>query len=286
MYKIRFIVFIICFFILKVSANTSTSYNTTTHIFTYDNPNCKISFNVPENYTPDEINITDSNIVAKFMFNNNMILLSYNDIYDNFSESEKKLIERSSVSNDIYTISDIEEQLQLDSGSVYKQNFADIPYFVCKMGSTYKLLNLYDFRQYIIINNGVMYILQYFSELNDTNYQDIESLLSTVTISNQNYNNPITNFDVLLKDIVISFSYLCLPWIIYRDIIHKKPISIKQAKKIIIIYSIIIFTFRVLFGLIFTYMNIQTMTPKFTAILFYGIISVRILSKDKSYNDT
>jgi len=267
--------------------------------FAYSDSEADISFNVPDNWEQEPLTAEREVVKAKFSSPDKAALIIYGsyDIWAQLSTSEKQGLTRSSIDNSYVSIDDLAEIYSIPKTSIELETFAGNEFYLfpysLSIDSTSVSLDSSSI-QAICFNNGFMIQFQFYGEENGKNYDDFLALLSSATFpnvglattsysktTNSQQSNFSLDFGTIILNLVITIALYSLPIMVYRYAIRKQPCDKRTAKKITIIYAIVIF---IIVSFLYFLMN-ANQTASVSAVVVWSYVNYRILIANKKQNE-
>lgn len=235
--------------------------------FLYTDTEFGVSFTVPENWTQAPLDEPRQVLGAKFVPNSAdriLILFTRGDIYGNeefqnaLTPIGKKLLSRSDITGIVpMSEKDIAESIGVQESDVTMVTHGSKDYFSASTvisttvnGAEISLPATYR----ICLENGYLYIFQFFGPVDSPYFADFETLMNSVeypAISSDSadisdgYFQESSLGDITFLSLIVGLvsivSIYTLPIVIYRYEIVKKPVNKKKAKRIVVIYGICAF---------------------------------------------
>ena len=155
--------------------------------FTYTDPETKVKFTVPTNWTQKALSKDREYIDVKFVSSEEegmSILYGSTDIWSKMSAADRAGGERADINNSMFTNADIAEMTGASISKVKQVTYNDVNYFQAESISTSDVYG-YDITiavtHAIYIDNGWMYWFQFSGNSSNEFFSDFKTMLNTVT---------------------------------------------------------------------------------------------------------
>lgn len=155
--------------------------------YTYSDPDTKVKFTVPANWTEGALSEPREYIDVKFLSSEEQglsILYGSTDLWDKMPSWEKNELDRTDINNSYFTYTDMAEMGETDIANVQKVTYNGVQCFQMKSTKTseaYGLNITVTLTRVIYFDNGWMYWFQFSGDSQNEFFSDFESLLNTVT---------------------------------------------------------------------------------------------------------
>lgn len=155
--------------------------------YTYSDPDTKVEFTVPANWTEGALSEPREYIDVKFLSSEEQglsILYGSTDLWDKMPSWEKNGLDRTDINNSYFTYTDMAEMGETDIANVQKVTYNGTQCFRIKSVQTteaYGLSVTVTLTHVIYFDNGWMYWFQFSGDSQNEFFSDFESLLNTVT---------------------------------------------------------------------------------------------------------
>lgn len=204
--------------------------------YEYTDPETKISFTVPANWSEEEPREKSENNKVNFISNvENGLFIQYSnvdagaEVDSNFSKDDIA---------ELYGISSSEVETVTYGSKEYFKVAAQFPYNMDGITFSPTITQVFRF------DNGYMHVFQFLGTEEHPLYKDFEVLLESVHYPSEAASfveNDSLTFGTFLFSFIITITIYTVPIIVYRYLIRKKPVESKTAKKITIAYGVAAF---------------------------------------------
>lgn len=154
--------------------------------FKYEDSKSGISFTIPENWTIEDAPQGNGPVDVVFRSNKDnsiSIIFSATDVWSNMSQQEKSKTPRSKFDNSAFTKKDFAELLGIKENDIVSKEYGGIPFYLYTF-EIEKDLNGHKAKSSVTqtfhIENGWLYLFQFFGVQNDTSLSDLESVINSI----------------------------------------------------------------------------------------------------------
>ena len=268
--------------------------------YRYQNSVTGFIFEVPETWARIEDVSKDSGFEEVFQNKENpdvYIAYSYQDIYemegfiDELNDFEKSTLTRRDLDNSL-----LDEFMSNNENPGETEKILCGVYEYLKVKTTVPMEDGSDYPmiQLIYIDNGYIHMFQLENDVNNEFFNDIKSVAASVIclthvtarndipyIANEFTKNPkaaAKSFLIyLIVSLLITAALFTIPMIIYRYVIKKEPVKLKNAAIIVIIYGILMLILETVFMAYIDSFSI----PSIRATILWSSINFLILISEK-----
>jgi len=315
-YKLRFVLLTFCLLLLfPIVAHadaTNTSQLAFSNAFIYTAGDESVSFRVPEGWErvpsleADDIGL----IVFQSKYEEGAISYISTDVWDALIKHEKKGVTRADINQNYFTTEDIAAFINAKAEDVRIKTYSGTEYFTAPVMSFEEIDGEYTTILHyfaIHIRNGIIHCFIFTGDKDSDGYKSFKTVMASAVYTDGlitstddgqlrktserfwDSSSSITSYDdsqlpaKIFISLILTIIVYTVPILIYRHLIRKAPCNKKSAKKITIIYAVIMF-FAV--SIFYFLMNVDH-TASAAAVMVWSYVNYRILIGDSNqYADT